>query len=949
MKSYFHKLIKRPYLFYSLLFAIISLVVFGPNLIGGGTLIWNGDGISQHYPALVQVHKDFQQLLFHGKSIPLWQWNVGLGQDYFQTFSYYVLGDPFFYPSILFPESFLTDYYSIMVIVRLYLAGISFIYTAKRLVSSQSFSRSLGALVYVFSGYTAYSTFSHPFFLNPLIIFPLLILSIHYAFEKNSILPFIAMVSVTLISNFYFAYILAVGAVIYWLIEIICHQKYRNWKNLVRFVSGAVTGFLIGACLFIPSTYFVINSARTGEKIANGLKFYPFSYYISIPGTMLVPRVTSEFWLRGGLMSLGLLGVVFIWRRYKEYRTLSIIYSVTIICLLFPIFAGILNGMSSPSNRWLLLFQLPLGISSVILLDRYRDVNRKDFRAFIIFGGVICISLLLTSDFGHYQGDLGMLVFQYLFAVMVLLLFKKYSFKIKGIMTVLTLFNAATIFLTVQPYSLNPTNKLLSKTAVLNLVERQRNYPQETMPNYGKNLEIDNRDQPTFKRSFIDSQFPKYVYSPSLPILSPLHSFETYWSLENNDVYQFMHSLGVSNSIRNDVTGNADFRNILLNYLGVSEIWLNEGSTIIPDSYKGIEPDLYNNQKVYQSDSSFPLFYFPTYLISPKTFDKMTTTQKEASLLDSVSVDKGTQKSEMAKKVQNVPFYNQTILYQDGQHLNFDTQTPEQLKLQSPSGQVILMLPANRDLKNKELHLEFSNIDYQTFNFTELWHADFADYQAEHNNNDLKGLDDLQNYDPDAYKYRWLMRNYLKFARTKPGYEMSVSYLDRTNSYKQQSPKRLSGYEYRNNVTLNLGTADKFNKEQWIILNTDTLAHFSFDLKLVSVPTGSEITKAAKKIRHESKENLNFKIGHDQIDLNIKKPVQKVVATTIPYSEGWRINHGKIVKVNKGFIGIELENGQKSYRLRYRTPLLDLSILMSVIGIIFTIAIAFYEWRSLKP
>ncbi|WP_317698564.1 YfhO family protein [Xylocopilactobacillus apis] len=947
MKVYFHKLTKHPYLFYTLLFLITALVVFGPHLIGGGTLIWNGDGISQHYPALVHFHHDLQNLLFHGKAPEMWQWQVGLGQDYLQTFSYYVIGDPFLYPSVFFPASFLPDYYSIAIIVRLYCAGLAFIFAACRLMpSSKDFSKSLGGLIYVFSGYTAYSSFAHPFFLNPLILFPLLIVSLHHALDKKSLLPFIGMVALTLFVNFYFAYILASGAVVYWLIELFVHRKYRSWRNFGRIVMGAIIGFLISAVLFVPSLYFLLNSARSGGKIANGLKTYSLSYYLSIPGSLLVPKIKPEFWLMGGFMVLGLLGMIFVIRRFRTYRVLSITYLVALVCLLLPVLGGILNGFSSPSNRWLLLMLLPLAFSAVILLDA--KLTKKDLIAFTIFGVVAVISLLISSSFGRYDGDLGMISFQYLLIIGALFFSQQWNANSKLLFSVFTIINAATIFLSIEPYNLKATNHLLSKSAVQQLAERQQGYVKQVVNDYQVDPKTGDKDQPTFTRSYIDTQLPDYTYSPSLPILSPIHSIESYWSLENSDVYMFMKELGVSNAIQNDVTGNADLRNILLNYLGVGQLSLNQKSKMIPASYQSYDSTIYNGQQTYLSDSSFPLFYFPSYVISTKDFHKMTSDEKEASLLDSVATHSGHEKSKMAQKVQQVPFYNQTILHSKGEQVSFKSNTDEELKLISPSGQVVLMISPNKELADQELHLEFQNIQYQPFNFGELWQANLADYQAEHNNNSLEGLDDFQNYDPSMFKYRWLARNYLKLGRTKPGYTLSADYLDRTNSFTQLSPSRLSGYEVLKNVTLNLGSADQTDREQWIRLNTNSLAHYAFKLNLVAVPTGAAINRAAKKVRHESRQNLKFKMGHDRIDLKIKHPVKKVVATTIPYSTGWHINQGRIIKINDAFVGIKLKKGQSNYVLTYQTPFLKAGLFMSIAGLVLMMIWSIFEIKKMK-
>ncbi len=170
------RLIKHPLSIYTILFFIIILIVFVPFLIGGGSLIWNADGITQHFPALIQWHHDLRNLFLNHKLPSAWDWNISLGQDYLQTFSYYVMGDIFTYPLILVKSTHLIEYYNLMILIRLWLAGAALIFVAPRL-TKHTFSNwvlSAGGIIYTFSGFTAFIAFEHPFFINPLIIFPLL-------------------------------------------------------------------------------------------------------------------------------------------------------------------------------------------------------------------------------------------------------------------------------------------------------------------------------------------------------------------------------------------------------------------------------------------------------------------------------------------------------------------------------------------------------------------------------------------------------------------------------------------------------------------------------------------------------------------------------------------------------------------------------------------------------
>ncbi|WP_245150449.1 hypothetical protein [Weissella cibaria] len=56
---------KNIYLLYSILFLLITAAIFVPYFAMGTSLIWQSDGIAQHFPALVDWRVTLHQLLFN--------------------------------------------------------------------------------------------------------------------------------------------------------------------------------------------------------------------------------------------------------------------------------------------------------------------------------------------------------------------------------------------------------------------------------------------------------------------------------------------------------------------------------------------------------------------------------------------------------------------------------------------------------------------------------------------------------------------------------------------------------------------------------------------------------------------------------------------------------------------------------------------------------------------
>lgn len=95
---------RQYYLIYTILFLAVCAMVFSWYFVTGRTLIWQGDGWTQHYRALVYYAKYLRSIIRniiyeHQLVVLQWDFSLGEGNDILQTLHYYVMGDPFaFFP-----------------------------------------------------------------------------------------------------------------------------------------------------------------------------------------------------------------------------------------------------------------------------------------------------------------------------------------------------------------------------------------------------------------------------------------------------------------------------------------------------------------------------------------------------------------------------------------------------------------------------------------------------------------------------------------------------------------------------------------------------------------------------------------------------------------------------------------------------------------------------------
>lgn len=381
------------YIKYSFLFIIVSLITFLPFYIEAKSFIWNTDGINQHYPILYYYGSLLRGLL-SGQGFPMVDFKLGIGFDTITTLHYYALGDPIALLSVFMSQENSVFIYGMLVIGRLYLAGISFILLAKTWGKSD-LAIILGALIYVFCGYSFYAGVRHPFFLNPIIYLPLLLLGLEKILQKKKPILFIMTTFLTAISNFYFFYMLTIIAVFYFIIRYIYLNKYLKERLFKEFIlSGLKTGgyYLLGlgmaAFIFLPVVYAFLQISRleSNPQMLIGYLHYQKDYYIKMLQGTIGTGVYPGYWTNLVFSTVICVNLAIV-MSYKKYRYLRILILSTFMALSIPAFGYIMNGFSYISNRW--SFSVSL-LAAIVFIATYEDlfVRSKKLNLILLLGTV---------------------------------------------------------------------------------------------------------------------------------------------------------------------------------------------------------------------------------------------------------------------------------------------------------------------------------------------------------------------------------------------------------------------------------------------------------------------------------------------------------------------------------------------------------------------------------
>ena len=238
---------KQKALCFLLLFSVVFVVVFGCTYFvfwkNGKSFIWDYDGIKQHYAALCYLGRYYREIfsgMLRGDFVPpMFDLSLGMGEDIITTLNFYGLGDPLTFLAALVPEEKTEYLYDLLVVFRIYLAGLSFSWCCRKKGRSWSVAL-IGALVYAFSGYILHVAVKHPFFVIPMIFLPLAVVGVDRALEDKKLTLLIFVTFFTALNGFYFFYMNTIFLGIYALIRMICQKKLfvRCWRCIAAYVMG---------------------------------------------------------------------------------------------------------------------------------------------------------------------------------------------------------------------------------------------------------------------------------------------------------------------------------------------------------------------------------------------------------------------------------------------------------------------------------------------------------------------------------------------------------------------------------------------------------------------------------------------------------------------------------------------------------------------------------------
>ena len=367
----------RLFLFYALhytvLFAILCPFIFSAFRTGGKTLIWTQDGMPQHFTRLVylsQTIRDGIQSLLSGNgwTIPLYDFRLGPAKLDLQV-------EPVQWLAVLWPWDKIDSLYDILVLLRYYLTGLSFM-TFGYCFRQKPLPVLAGAVSYTFCGFAIYAGVRHPVFLAPMIYLPLLIVGTEKVLRRERPYLLTAVVFLAVTSSLYFSCMLAILTVIYALLRFFTLYEKDRWKEFYRMAgrlaASAGTGIALSGVVMLPTLLQMLGTGRIGRDIwayTDLLKYANTYYQRFLLEFQVIPGDIGGWVCLGfSLLTVPAILMLFV-RRKKEGRMLRWAFIVVTVMLMIPVVGYVMSGFNVANNRWsfsyafccaaILMFELP--------------------------------------------------------------------------------------------------------------------------------------------------------------------------------------------------------------------------------------------------------------------------------------------------------------------------------------------------------------------------------------------------------------------------------------------------------------------------------------------------------------------------------------------------------------------------------------------------------------
>lgn len=610
---------------------IVGAVIFLPFIIiGQGIFIYYGDYNAQQIPFYQLAHEAIKSGNIG------WSWVTDLGANFIGSYSFYLLGNPFFWLTIPFPNWLVPYLMAPLMILKLSCCAVTGYAFVRRFTQTDSFAM-IGGLLYAFCGFNVYNIFFNHF-LEVAVFFPLLLIALEEFVINGRRGVFALAVCLCAVVNYYFFAGQVVFVTLYFIVRCFSPDFPMTVRKFFLLALEAVLGFLGSMFLFLPSAMALMGNYRLDEYLSGfnlllydrvqryGLILESFFFPPDNPAyPNFFPNSESKWASVSVYLPLISMAGVITYFKSKKAKWLKVLISICV----FMAFVPILNSSFQLFKqmyyaRWFYMLTLMMVLATVQVLE--------DQKENLIFGvkvtGAIMLGFSVIGILPQKDED-GALQFFSMPAYPA----RFWLYIIIGLGGLLVVFLLYRLYRKDERYSKYLMTSICVASIIYSIVIIAIGRVDYDQGNQILDQAIRGEEKITLDR---DEYYRMDVYGgmQNLGMYWNMPTIQAFQSVVPPSIIEFYHSLGMDRGVKSDpkITYLA-----MRNLLSVKYLFVNPDSEDLdlPD-YTYV--DHQNGFDIYENTNYIPMGFTYDYYVTPLDFESYNEESRDRLMLKAIAL-----------------------------------------------------------------------------------------------------------------------------------------------------------------------------------------------------------------------------------------------------------------------------------------------------------------------
>lgn len=388
--------------FFSLFISLLPVIIADK-----GYFIYYGDYNSQQIPFYILANNAVRNGQFG------WNWFTDLGSDFIGSYSFYLIGSPYFWITTVLPKTLVTLSMPFLLCIKHGMAAMTAYVFIRKFVRNKN-ACIIGGLLYAFSGFQIFNIFFNHF-QDVTSFFPLMLIAMEEHINNNRKGIFAFTVTLMAFLNYFFFTGQVVFLILYFILRLKSPDFNATWKKFLTLLLEAVCGTMTAGFILLPSALIILDNYRVTEYLF-GMDMVAYndrtriwriiqSFFMPVDVPARPNLFESKYakWSSiGGYFPLfSIVGVIAFIQKNKKHWA-NRLFLICIICAFIPVLNSSFYMFNSAYYaRW---FYMPLLIMAMMTAHSLDDED-ADFSLGIKISSVMLIAFGIISLLPKKEDD----------------------------------------------------------------------------------------------------------------------------------------------------------------------------------------------------------------------------------------------------------------------------------------------------------------------------------------------------------------------------------------------------------------------------------------------------------------------------------------------------------------------------------------------------------------